>query len=241
MKAGGGLITKEDLAAYRAKERTPIHGTYRGYDVYAPPPPSSGGICLVEMLNILENFDLRKQGRFSPETLHLMIETMRRAYCDRARYLGDPDFVKIPDSPDEQGVRAEAGAGPSTRKQATPQRGPGQGHPAHAARATAPRTSRCIDDDGMAVSNTYTLETQLRLAHRGQGRRLPAQQRDDGLQLVPRRDDARRPHRHGAEPDRARQAHASVADADHRGARTARWCWSPAAPAAARSSTRCCA
>src|SRR5436853_7244888 len=96
MKAGGGLITREDLAGYRAVQRQPIHGTYRGYDIYAPPPPSSGGICLVEMLNILENFDLKKHDRFAPETLHLMIEAMRRAYLDRARYLGDPDFVQMP-------------------------------------------------------------------------------------------------------------------------------------------------
>src|SRR5207302_813456 len=89
MKAGKGLISKADLAAYQAKERPPIHGTYRGYDVYGPPPPSSGGICLVEMLNILEHFELRKQSRFSPETLHLMSEAMRRADYDRARYLGD--------------------------------------------------------------------------------------------------------------------------------------------------------
>src|SRR5207237_7341957 len=72
------------------------HGTYRGLDVYGPPPPSSGGICLVEMLNILEHFDLRKHDRWAPETLHVMIEAMRRAYCDRARFLGDADFVKIP-------------------------------------------------------------------------------------------------------------------------------------------------
>src|SRR5262249_29448312 len=97
MKAGGGLIRRGDLVGYAAKERKPIHGTYRGYDVYGPPPPSSGGICLVEMLNILENFDLRKHGRWSPQTLHLMIESMRRAYCDRARYLGDADFVRIPE------------------------------------------------------------------------------------------------------------------------------------------------
>src|SRR5262249_55132925 len=96
MKAGGGLIPKADLAGYHANIRQPIHGTYHGYDTYAPPPPSSGGICLVEMLNILENFDLKKQGRWSPATLHLMIEAMRRAYCDRARYLGDADFVQIP-------------------------------------------------------------------------------------------------------------------------------------------------
>src|SRR5439155_6997419 len=96
MKRGGGLITRDDLAKYQAKARTPIHGTYRGYDVYGAPPPSSGGTCLVEMLNILENFDLRKQGRWSPGTLHLMIEAMRRGYCDRARYLGDGDVVSIP-------------------------------------------------------------------------------------------------------------------------------------------------
>src|SRR5207237_9182255 len=96
MKAGNGLITKEDLANYKAKERMPIHGTFRGHDVYAPPPPSSGGICLVEMLNILENFDLKKQGRWSPETMHLMVEAMRRTYWDRARYLGDPDYTNIP-------------------------------------------------------------------------------------------------------------------------------------------------
>ena len=129
MKRGGGLITTEDLAAYEAKARKPIHGTYRGYDVYGPPPPSSGGICLVEMLNILENFDLRKQGRFSPETLHLMIEAMRRAYCDRARYLGDPDFVKIPaflTSKDYARKLAQS----HRSEQGDAQRGPGQGHPA---------------------------------------------------------------------------------------------------------------
>src|SRR5437879_1063021 len=71
MRAGGGLITRNDLAAYEAKERRPIHGTYRGYDVFAPPPPSSGGMCLVEMLNILENFDLKTAsgGRQPPEEI----------------------------------------------------------------------------------------------------------------------------------------------------------------------------
>src|SRR5262249_52634392 len=88
MRAGGGLIGNADLRTYEAKLRKPVHGTYRGYDVYGPPPPSSGGTCLIEMLNILENFDLKKQGRFSARTLHLLGETMRRAYCDRARHLG---------------------------------------------------------------------------------------------------------------------------------------------------------
>src|SRR5262249_11990266 len=97
MKAGGGLITGADLAGYSPRLRQPIHGTYRGHDVYAPPPPSSGGICLLGMLNVLECFDLKKQGRFSAQTLHLLAETMRRAYADRARHLGDQDFVQIPE------------------------------------------------------------------------------------------------------------------------------------------------
>ena len=93
MQRGGGLITISDLANYQAKIRTPIYGRYRGYDIFSAPPPSSGGTVLVQMLNTVENFDLRQQGRWSPRTLHLMVESMRRAYYDRARYLGDPDFI----------------------------------------------------------------------------------------------------------------------------------------------------
>ncbi len=92
MRRHGGLITAEDLAAYEAKERAPIHGTYRGCDVYSMCPPSSGGVVLVEMLNILEGFDLRAAGFGSAQHLHLLAEAMRRAYADRARHLGDPDF-----------------------------------------------------------------------------------------------------------------------------------------------------
>ncbi len=96
MQANGGLIRKDDLAAYEAKERVPVRGTFRGYEVVSMPPPSSGGTTLVEMLNILETFDLAAHGPRAPETLHLEIEAMRRAYLDRARYLGDPDFVQVP-------------------------------------------------------------------------------------------------------------------------------------------------
>lgn len=92
MKKHGGLITEADLAAYEAKERTPLHGTYRGFDVYSMPPPSSGGTALIEMLNILEGYDLKSYGHNSATYLHLLTEAMRRAYADRARYLGDPDF-----------------------------------------------------------------------------------------------------------------------------------------------------
>ena len=96
MKANGGLITKEDLAAYEAKVRVPVKGTYRGFDIISMPPPSSGGVALVEMLNILEPLDLKAKGLLTAPALHAQIEAMRRAYLDRARYLGDPDFVDVP-------------------------------------------------------------------------------------------------------------------------------------------------
>jgi gamma-glutamyltranspeptidase/glutathione hydrolase len=156
MKAGGGFITKDDLAGYEAKSRKPIHGTYRGYDVYAPPPPSSGGTCLVEMLNILENFDLAKQGRWSPETLHLMIEAMRRGYRDRACYLGDPDFVKAPDflTRKEYAKKLETGI---DKTKATPSADlAGEIRIDHESDSTTHFS--VIDKDGMAVANTYTLE-----------------------------------------------------------------------------------
>jgi gamma-glutamyltranspeptidase/glutathione hydrolase len=156
MKRGGGLITTADLAAYEAKARKPIHGTYRGYDVYGPPPPSSGGTCLVEMLNVLENFDLRKQGRFSAETLHLMIETMRRAYCDRARYLGDADFVKVPAFLTSKDYARKLAASIDLHK-ATRSEDLAKDIPLKGEGDSTTHFS-VIDTDGMAVANTYTLE-----------------------------------------------------------------------------------
>jgi len=96
MQKGGGLITAEDLAAYEVKERQPIRGTYRGYEIISAPPPSSGGVALVEILNILEGYDLAKQGNRSAESIHLTAEAFQRAFFDRAEFLGDPDFSKIP-------------------------------------------------------------------------------------------------------------------------------------------------
>src|SRR5438067_3527575 len=96
IQRGGGIITAQDLANYEVKEREPIHGSYRGYDIYSAPPPSSGGVALVEILNILEKFDLASLGADSAESMHLTIEAYRRAFMDRAEFLGDPDFAKIP-------------------------------------------------------------------------------------------------------------------------------------------------
>jgi gamma-glutamyltranspeptidase / glutathione hydrolase len=94
MKANGGLITMADLKAYQAKKRSVIKGTYRGYDVIGMPPPSSGGTAVVQMLNILEGYDLKANGYGAAKNLHVITESMRRAFADRAQYQADPDFEK---------------------------------------------------------------------------------------------------------------------------------------------------
>lgn len=96
MQRNNGLITLNDLASYESVWREPVHGTYRGYDIWSMPAPSSGGVLLVQMLNMLESYDIATLGYGNTETLHLMIEAQRRAYADRAEFLGDPDFVDVP-------------------------------------------------------------------------------------------------------------------------------------------------
>jgi gamma-glutamyltranspeptidase / glutathione hydrolase len=96
IQKGGGLITADDLAHYEVKERTPVRGTYRGLEVISAPPPSSGGIALLEVLNILEGYDLGKAGLDSAESIHLITEAYRRAFYDRAQFLGDPEFSDVP-------------------------------------------------------------------------------------------------------------------------------------------------
>jgi gamma-glutamyltranspeptidase / glutathione hydrolase len=156
MAAGGGLITTDDLRNYRAKVRSPIHGTFRGYHIYGPPPPSSGGIALVEMLYILENFDLKREGRYTAKTLHLMVESMRRVYYDRARYLGDSDFVEIPTRLVDKEY-AKTLAADIDHKRATASRELAK-EIAIAAESTHTTHFSIVDKNGMAVSNTYTLE-----------------------------------------------------------------------------------
>jgi gamma-glutamyltranspeptidase / glutathione hydrolase len=156
MKVGRGLVTKMDLEAYRAKEREPVHGTYRGYDIYGPPPPSSGGVCLIMMLNMLETFDLRKSPRYSARTLHLMTEAMRRAYCDRARHLGDQDFVKIPAHLTSKEYAKKLAAGIALDK-ATPSEAIAKDIPLTDTKTNTTHYS-VIDAAGMAVSTTTTLE-----------------------------------------------------------------------------------
>ncbi len=96
MAANGGLITMADLAAYEPVERTPVTGNYRGYDIVSMPPPSSGGVHVVQMLNLLENYPLGEWGHNTPKTVHVMAESMKLAYADRAEHLGDTDFIDVP-------------------------------------------------------------------------------------------------------------------------------------------------
>jgi gamma-glutamyltranspeptidase / glutathione hydrolase len=169
MQAGGGLITQDDLAAYKAHERKPISTTYRGYTVYGPPPPSSGGTGLAEMLNILQNFDLKQYGRWSPEVSHLMIEAMRRGYADRACHLGDPDFTTIPEHLTTKAYAKKLAAGIDLKK-ATPS---AEVAPEIKLNTEGDSTTHfsIVDKDGMAVSNTYTLENSYgnRVVVRGAG------------------------------------------------------------------------
>src|SRR5260370_2877478 len=96
VRRGEGLITAEDLAQYEVKERQPIRGSYRGYEIISAPPPSSGGVTMMEALNILEGYDLSKLGNRSADSIHLTAEAFRRAFYDRAAFLGDPDFNALP-------------------------------------------------------------------------------------------------------------------------------------------------
>ena len=161
MAANGGLITKEDLAQYDAKERAPVRGTYRGFEIIAMPPPSSGGVAMIEMLNILENFDLQASGGpQAAKTKHLEIEAMRRAYLDRARYLGDPDFVQMPLAKLMSKEYAKTLVASINPDKASSSAELGKDLLVPTAQQEPDETTHfsVIDRNGMAVSNTYTLE-----------------------------------------------------------------------------------
>jgi gamma-glutamyltranspeptidase / glutathione hydrolase len=159
MAANGGLITKDDLAAYEAKERAPVKGTFRGFDIASMPPPSSGGVALIQMLNMLENFDLKPTGAASPEARHLEIEAMRRAYLDRARHLGDPDFVQIPLARLLSKEYAKTLAATIDRAKASSSVELGKDIVTATSQEPEETTHySVIDKDGMAVSTTTTLE-----------------------------------------------------------------------------------
>ncbi|HSP50202.1 MAG TPA: gamma-glutamyltransferase [Pseudolabrys sp.] len=154
VRGASGIMTTDDLKNYRAVERPVVRGTYRGYDIVSMPPPSSGGVHLIEMLNILEGYDLAKLGR-GEQSMHTMIEAMKRAYADRAVFMGDPDAVKMPTAgliskKYAAALRAHIG------DKATPAASIRPGKPAEYEGNNTTHFS-VIDRDGNAVSNTYTL------------------------------------------------------------------------------------
>jgi gamma-glutamyltranspeptidase / glutathione hydrolase len=156
MKKGGGLITLEDLKAYRPVEREPVRGTYLGYEIVSMPPPSSGGVHVVQMLNILEGYDLKKLGQGSADSIHRLVEAMRRAFADRSKYLGDPDFVRVPVAGlTNKGYAAQLRDGihlEHATKSADVSAGkPPAPEPEHTTHFSV------MDKAGNAVSNTYTL------------------------------------------------------------------------------------
>jgi gamma-glutamyltranspeptidase/glutathione hydrolase len=149
-----GIMTADDLKNYHAVERNVVRGSYRGYDIVSMPPPSSGGVHLIEMLNILEGYDLAKLGR-SEQALHIIIEAMKRTYADRAVYMGDPDTVKMPIVgllSKKYAASLRAGIG----DKATPAADIRAGKPSDFEGKNTTHFS-VIDRDGNAVSNTYTL------------------------------------------------------------------------------------
>jgi gamma-glutamyltranspeptidase / glutathione hydrolase len=170
MKRFDGLISSADLEAYQAVQREPIRGTYRGYDLVCMPPPCSGGTTLISILNILENFELSKEDRFSPRTIHLFAEAMKRAYRDRARYVGDPDFTEIPKDFYSKEHAREWAKGIDLTK-ATPSASIAGDIKLAVAESENTTHFSVLDGKGMCVSLTYTLESSFgsRVVPKGAG------------------------------------------------------------------------
>src|SRR5258705_4589437 len=156
VKHHNGLITMADMQGYVAKEREPVRGNYRGYEVISMPPPSSGGAVLIEMLNILEGYDLSKFDSASSERYHLMTEAMRRAFADRAEFMGDSDFVKVPFAGlIEKSYAEKLRAGINTERASTSAEISAGQPVGHESEETTHFT--VVDAEGNAVANTYTL------------------------------------------------------------------------------------
>ena len=213
MREAGGIMTAADLANYHAIERTPVRGTYRGYDIVSMPPPSSGGVALIEMLNILEGYDLAKLGR-GDEALHDMIEAMQRAYADRAVFMGDPATVKVPivgliSKKYAAALRATIG------DRATPSAEIHAGKPADFEGQNTTHFS-VIDSDGNAVSNTYTLNFSYGLGLVADGTGVLLNNELDDFTAKPGAANAYGPYRLCRQPAGAGQAAVIFDDADHR-------------------------
>ncbi len=156
MRTHGGAMTLEDLAAYRPVIREPVRGRYRGYEIASMPPPSSGGVHIVQILNILEDFPIGTLGANGAESIHLMAEATKLAYADRSRHLGDPDFARVPVEGLTSKAYARALRAGIDRHRATPSATIAPGDPAPYESAETTHFS-VIDRHGTVVANTYTI------------------------------------------------------------------------------------
>ncbi|WP_244325788.1 gamma-glutamyltransferase [Shewanella aestuarii] len=156
VQQAGGVMSLTDLAHYKVVEREPIRGQYRGYEVISMPPPSSGGVHIIEMLNVLEHFPIDKLGHNTAQTLHVMAETMKYAYADRSEFLGDPDFVTVPTQHLTSTDYAKKIANKIALNKTTPS---SEIKPGQVDGDESPQTTHysVVDQWGNAVSNTYTL------------------------------------------------------------------------------------
>jgi gamma-glutamyltranspeptidase / glutathione hydrolase len=152
-----GLMTLEDLRGYVARERTPLRGTYRGFEIISMPPPSSGGAVLIEMLNMIEGDDLRSLGWNSSQSLHLLTEVMRRAFADRAEYMGDADFVRVPVASLIDKAYAARRRATINMERASKSTEIGGGLNAAGDEPSETTHFSVIDREGNVVANTYTL------------------------------------------------------------------------------------
>jgi gamma-glutamyltranspeptidase/glutathione hydrolase len=156
MKANNGLMTLEDLKNYVAKERTPVKGTYRGHEIISMPPPSSGGVVMMQVLNMLEAYDIKKLGPNSAAKYHLYAEASRRAFADRAEFMADPDFAKVPTMGLIDKKYAESRRASINERRASSSRDIKFGEPAGSESMDTTHYT-VVDPAGMVVSNTYTI------------------------------------------------------------------------------------
>ena len=214
IREAGGIMTLDDLKSYQPVIRAPVRGSYRGYDIVSMPQPSSGGVVLLETLNILEGFPMHDMAQGSAPSLHVMIEAMKRAYADRARYLGDPAFVNAPIATLIAKDYAAKQRASIDLNRATPW--------TDALSAVPPREGSntthfsVVDSRGNAVSNTYYAELQLWRRPGGRRHRRAAQQRARRFHRGARRVQRLRPGRLRGQPAGPGQTAVVVDGADHR-------------------------
>ena len=151
LSRNGGIMTSEDLAGYKTVRREPIKGEYRGYELFGPPPPSAAGVHITEMLNILEEFDVAEMGFGTADSIHLLLESMKKAFADRNRYTGDPEFVEVPVDRLISKLHVEDFIDSIDLETASPEINPGSHEPDHTTHITI------ADSDGNVVSATQTI------------------------------------------------------------------------------------